>query len=55
MLVAVDATVQQFARNGRFRPPECLGDVCYAHSASEKELDAVSFVLSHVFHGVIPC
>ena len=54
VLVTVYAAVEQFARDGRFRPPECFSDVCYTHLATEGELDAVSFVLSHVFHGFIP-
>ena len=54
MLITVYAAVEQFARDGRFRPSERFCDVCYIHPASKRELDAVSFVLSHVFHGLIP-
>ena len=54
VLVTVYAAVEQFTRDGRFRPSECFSDVCHAHLATEGELDAVSFVLSHVFHGFIP-
>ena len=55
VLVAVDPAVQQFARDGRLRPPERFGYGSHVVSAAEHELDAVPFVLSHVFHGFVPC
>ena len=54
VLVAVDPAVQQFARDGRLRPPERFCYVRHVVSAAEHELDAVPFVLSHVFHGFVP-
>ena len=54
VLVAVDPAVQQFARDGRLRPPERFCHVRHVVSAAEHELDAVPFVLSHVFHGFVP-
>ena len=54
-LVAVDAAREQFAGDGRFRPPQRPCDVRHLVPAAEQELDAASFVLSHVFHGLSPC
>ena len=54
VLVAVDPAVQQLARDGRLRPPERFGYAGHVVSAAEHELDAVAFVLSHVFHGFVP-
>ena len=54
VLVAVDPAVQQFARDGRLRPPERFCYVRHVVSAAEHELDAVPFVIAHVFHGLVP-
>ena len=54
VLVAVDPAVQQLSRDGRLRPPERFGYAGHVVSAAEHELDAVPFVLSHVFHGLAP-
>ena len=50
----VDPAVQQLPRDGRLRPPERFGYAGHVVSAAEHELDAVPFVLSHVFHGLAP-
>ena len=54
MLVAVDPAVQQLPRDRRLRPPERLGYAGHVASAAEHELDAVPFVIAHVFHGFVP-
>ena len=50
----VDPAVQQHPRDGRLRPPERLGYAGHVASAAEHELDAVPFVIAHVFHGLAP-
>ena len=54
VLAAVDPAVQQFSRDGRLRSPERFGYGSHVVPAAEHELDAVPFVLSHVFHVFVP-